>query len=96
MRPYRLSRQARADLDDIWAYSVGKWGRRKAADYLRHIRLAVDLVAERPDLGGQHEQIGSDYRKRAVGSHVIFYRADPVVEIVRILHQNMDTRLHLA
>ncbi|MDZ4318427.1 MAG: type II toxin-antitoxin system RelE/ParE family toxin [Phenylobacterium sp.] len=96
MRPYRLSHQARADLDEIWAYSVGKWGRRKAADYLRHIRLAVELVAERPELGGQHEGIGSEYRKRPVGSHVIFYRAGEAVEIVRVLHQNMDIRLHLA
>lgn len=96
MISYRLSHQARTDLDEIWAYSVAKWGRRKAADYLRHIRLAVELVADRPELGGQHEGIETEYRKRPVGSHVIFYRAGPTVEIVRVLHQNMDIRLHLA
>lgn len=96
MRPYRLSFRARADLDNIWNYSVGKWGRRKTGDYLRDIRLAIELVAERPELGGPHDGIGAEYRKRPVGSHLIFHRADPLVEIVRVLHQNMDVRLHLS
>ena len=95
MRSYRLSFRARADLDDIWVYSIEKWGRRKAGDYLRNIQLNVELIAERPELGGQHEVPGSEYRKRPVGSHVIFYRIGPAVEIVRILHQNMDIRTHL-
>ena len=95
MSAYRLSVRARADLDDIWTYSVAKWGRRKASDYLRDIRAAIELVADRPELGGRHKRVGGEYRKRAVGSHLIFYRADPSVEIVRVLHQNMDIRLHL-
>ena len=62
---------------------------------MRQIRHAVEMVAERPDLGVRQDEIGPDYRRRPVGSHLVFYRLGTVVEIVRILHQNMDVRLHL-
>ena len=46
MKPYRLSRRAKADLDDIWAYSEQRWGVEQAADYAR--RKGVELAqAER-------------------------------------------------
>ncbi len=95
MTPYRLSFRARADLDDIWNYSVAKWGRRKAGGYLRNMRLAVEQIADRPELGSQSHELGSEYRIRPVGSHVIFYRVGPVVEIVRVLHQQMDATSRL-
>jgi len=46
--------------------------------------------------GRSAEDIRAGYRKAAVGSHVMFYRvrAD-VVEIVRILHRNMDVARHI-
>ena len=46
MKPYRLSRRAKADLDDIWAYSELRWGVEQAADYARdggHADLAGRL-----------------------------------------------------
>jgi toxin ParE1/3/4 len=95
MSAYRLSFRARADLDEIWDYSVGKWGRQKATGYLRQIRHAVETVAEGPDLGMRQDEIRSGYQTPTVGSHVIFYRLGTAVEIVRILHQSMDVRLHL-
>jgi toxin ParE1/3/4 len=54
------------------------------------------MVAAYPDPGPIIEDLQGGYRKRAVGSHVIFYvsRGDQT-EIVRILHQNMDVESHL-
>ena len=55
------------------------------------------MPARRWALSGRSaEDIRAGYRKAAVGSHVMFYRvrAD-VVEIVRILHRNMDVGRHI-
>lgn len=66
-------------------------GARRAAAYLRDIQTAFGLIVERPNIGLVLEGLDDGYRKRAVGSHVIFYRVlDDRIEIDRVLHQNMD------
>ena len=97
MTAYRLSHEARRDLDDIWDYSRDQWGVRRATRYLRDIRAAIELIAEHPDIGQALERPDEAFRKRPTESHVIFYRLERgVVEVARILHQNMDAsgRLH--
>ena len=96
MRPYRLAHEARRDLDDIWDYSRGQWGARRTASYLRDLQASIVLIAERPDIGRALDGPDASFRKRPVGSHVIFYRLEGgLVEIVRILHQNMDATSRL-
>jgi toxin ParE1/3/4 len=96
MKAYRLSSLARLDLIEIWDYSRGRWGDVRAEAYLRSIQSTVEMIAERPDVGWADEAIGEGYRRRAVGSHVIFYRMDEGVEIVRVLHQSMDAKSRLS
>jgi len=93
---FKLTSRAQRDFDEIWDYSKSKWGSRRALPYLRQIRTAIAMVAAYPDLGPILENLPNGYRKRPVGSHVIFYlpRGDQT-EIVRILHQNMDVDSHL-
>lgn len=95
MKRYRLSHRAKADLDDIWDYSQEKWGADQAAAYHRQIRDALDMIAEQPELGWADDSIRTGYRRRSAGSHVIFYRIVGAIEIIRILHQNMDPKNHL-
>lgn len=96
MSAYRLSRRAKTDLDVIWDYSLGRWGLQQAAAYHRQIRDAIEMIGEEPHLTAPDDSLRSGYRRRLVGSHVIFYRLGGTVEIVRILHQNMDARAHLG
>ena len=96
MTRYRLSRRAKADLDEIWDYSLNRWGDQQAAAYHRQIYTTIGMIAERPDLGWPDSNLRPGYRRRSVGSHVIFYRVSGMVEIVRILHQNMDAKFHLG
>jgi toxin ParE1/3/4 len=43
------------------------------------------------------EDIRKGYGKFSVGKHLIFYRTtERVLEIVRILHEQMDSPTHLA
>ena len=96
MTRYRLSRRAKADLDEIWDYSLNRWGDQQAAAYHRQIYTAIGMIAERPDLGWSDSNLRPGYRRRSAGSQVIFYRVSDMVEIVRILHQNMDPKFHLG
>jgi len=96
MRAYRLSFLARLDLIEIWNYSRDQWGRHRAETYLRTIQTTIEMLAARPDAGWTDDTLSEEYRRRAVGSHVVFYRMDSRVEIVRILHQSMDAKSHLS
>jgi toxin ParE1/3/4 len=96
MKAYRLSFLARLDLVEIWDYSRDQWGKHRAKAYLRTLQSTIQMIAEHPDAGSADETIGEGYRRRAVGSHVVFYRIERHVEIVRVLHQSMDPKTHLG
>ena len=96
MSAYRLTPRAQRDFDEIWIYSKAKWGARRAVAYLRDIRITIAMVASNPDLSPTNDDLPDGYRQRASGSHLIFYRRrDKFIEIVRVLHQNMDVDSHL-
>jgi len=96
VKAYRLSYDARRDLDEIWDYSRGQWGVRRAVAYLRDLQAAINLIVEHPDIGQALDAPDAAFRKRPVGSHIIFYRLEAgLVEIVRVLHQNMDATSRL-
>ncbi|HZT49191.1 MAG TPA: type II toxin-antitoxin system RelE/ParE family toxin [Hyphomicrobiaceae bacterium] len=96
MSRYVLSPRARADLEDIWAYSVKRWGTEQAEDYLRIVQKAIETVAEEPRRGRACDEVRRGYRKYAAGSHVLFYRSvKGSIDIVPILHSRMDFKQHL-
>jgi toxin ParE1/3/4 len=83
--------RARADLDDIWEYTARRWGLDQAERYLRRIAEAAESIAEAPGRGRTCDHVREGYRKYPVGSHVLFYREmSDGVDVVRILHQQMD------
>jgi toxin ParE1/3/4 len=96
MRRYVLSPLAKADLDDIWNYSVAHWSVEQAESYMRQLHRAAEIIATTPARGKACDELRPGYRKYPVGSHILFYRlTDAGVDIVRILHQRMDFDLHL-
>ena len=54
-------------------------------------------VGKRPLGWASAEHISTGYRKRLLGSHVIFFRCQTrdTVEVVRIFNQHMDVPSHL-
>ena len=93
---YALSPAARADVEEIWDYTLRHWGEAQAERYMRNIGDACEALGNGTPTGRSAEDIRAGYRKAAAGSHVMFYRvrAD-VVEIVRILHRSMDVGRHI-
>ena len=89
---YRLTRDAEADLDEVWSYIAQE---SRAPDIARHL---VESIAERFDLLSVHPRMGrtrSDLRRglrsHPVGNYIIFYRIVGVdVVILRVLHGRRD------
>ncbi len=95
MSGWRLSPRARADLDEIWDYSVRHWGEERAERYMRDLWRGIEYVADDPRRGRSCEGIRAGYFKYLSGSHAIFYRLAPDgMDVVRVLHRRMDFERH--
>ena len=94
---YRISQQAIEDLDNIWIYTLNKWSKEQADRYFDLIITEIEFIADNFMTGKSVEQTRKNYRVTKIKSHLIFYRKveNDIVEIVRILHQQMDTKKRL-
>ena len=96
MTGYRLLPRAQADLEDIWDYTVDRWGGGQAEAYIRDIYLAVETLVATRGVARSCDDIRRGYWKYPVGSHVIFFRWYAYgIDVVRILHNRMDFKRHL-
>lgn len=87
---------ARADLDDIWAYTVATWGPDQAETYVRAIaRTCADLTTgDQPSQSAAHVRPG--YRRVRSGRHVVFFTGTGAdIVVIRVLHMSMDVDAHL-
>jgi toxin ParE1/3/4 len=51
MNNYVLSPAARADLIDIWDYTITTWSNDQVERYIRQIQDSIELIASNPDIG---------------------------------------------
>ena len=90
--PYRLSRRAASDLDDIWHYIAVQSGSEALAD--RQVDTLVDrflLLVRHPRLGRVRDDIGVGRRSFPVGDTLIIYRiVQGDVHILRLVHGRRD------
>ncbi len=95
---YKISRQAEADLENIWLYTFEKWSPGQADYYLDVIIDEIEYISENPKSGTDYSDIRKGYFRSRVKSHFIFYKVnlkEETVEIIRILHQQMDIKSHI-
>lgn len=96
MARFVLSPSAQADVDEIWVYTVERWGVEQAELYVRQLGSAVETIAQNPQRDRPCDEIREGYRRYPSGSHVVFYRiTSKEVVVVRILHQRMDFNRHV-
>jgi len=69
----------------------------KTEQYGENLLDAFDFLAENPNAGLAIDYVRIGYKRHPVGSHLIFYRlgVSACVEVIRILHQSMDSERHL-
>jgi toxin ParE1/3/4 len=96
MSPYRLTPLARLDLEDIWRFSMARWGRDQANRYLAEIDAGLAKVALEPWIRRSCDDVRPGYHRLIIGAHVAFYRMNAdQVDVVRILHGAMDVDCRL-
>ncbi len=96
MSEFVLRPKARDDLDGIWDYTLETWGRAQAKTYLRALSRTFKTLAGKPELGRIRDDVYRGLRVYPSGKHLIFYFAtDKGIDIVRVLHERMDTAAHL-
>ena len=96
MAGYALSPAAQTDLEEIWDYTVSRWGEAQAERYTRDIKATCEALSRGTLVGLSAEDIRAGYRKIGVGSHVMYYsERSGSLEIVRILHRRMDVARHM-
>ena len=90
-----FSPAAIADINSIWDYTAETWGVDQADRYTDDLRDSCHALA-RGEKKGRNVDVRDGYLKYAVGKHFVFFvAADDGVNVIRILHQQMDTDLHL-
>ncbi|MFL0690817.1 MAG: type II toxin-antitoxin system RelE/ParE family toxin [Agrobacterium albertimagni] len=96
MAAYRLSPQARRDLEGIWRYSWERWSKDQADRYYMAIIEAFEDLEAGRKAGRPLAIAKRGYLSLACGSHFIIYaQRKQTVEIIRILHQRMNIGRHL-
>jgi len=93
---YVLSPRAQTDLNEIWDYTVDRWGLEQAESYVRQLWERIESLATHPAIGQECSHIRPGYHKIPCGSHVLFYRLTAEgIDVVRILHERMDFERHI-
>jgi toxin ParE1/3/4 len=91
-----LTPRAQTDLDEIWDYTVDRWGFDQAETYTRQLWKDIAILADRPSLGRECPEVRRGYRMYPSGSHVLFYRqTTDGIDVTRILHERMDYTRHV-
>lgn len=90
MKRYSLTREALRDLEEAICY-VAHDNPTAARNLLDRLEVSCMRLGEMPDIGRRREELGLELMSFAVGSYVIFYRADDeAIQILRILHGSRD------
>lgn len=90
-RLYRLSPLAKADLEDIWLYTLNNWSLEQADKYYARLMAAIEGLAGGDQIGCDAGDIRAGYWKYGEGRHFIFYvLTDDRLDVIRILHKQMD------
>lgn len=92
IKKYRISEKAISDLEKIWLYTLKKWSLEQADRYHNQIISEIEYVVDNFEFSRKIDYVRFGYRMSKVKSHLIFYKKteDNIIEIIRILHQNMD------
>ncbi|MGR6981005.1 type II toxin-antitoxin system RelE/ParE family toxin [Testudinibacter sp. P27/CKL/0425] len=93
---YKFSALSFKDLDKIYDYTYENFGIVQAESYVTELESTVKMLSEAP-LIGKRCSIGSKLMRFPHSQHTIFYRIRKNgIFVVRILHQQMEAKLHLS
>ena len=94
MAGYRFTNKAVEDLTEIWNYTLKKWSENQADIYYSMIINFCKELVTNPNLGKDYSMVSKFVSGVRAGRHIIFYREleNGDIEILRILHEQMDLK----
>ncbi len=95
---FKISHEAKSDLEAIWLYTFENWSLAQADKYINLIFDEIEFLAQNPYSGRNYDEIRTGYHRSQVNSHFIFYKINSrsdEIEVIRILHQKMQIDAHL-
>ena len=96
MANYLLSPQAQQSLVQISQYTLDNFGERQKKSYLKMLRDRMRAAAKNPEKGRARGDIKTCYYSVQADKHPIYYRIrDSHIEIIDVLHQSMETKIHI-
>ena len=98
MSNFKISLEAKKDLEKIWLYTFKTWSLEQADRYIKLIFEEIEYISLKPENGVDFGYIRKNYMRAKVKSHFIFYKnskKNNFIEIIRILHQQMDIKNRL-
>lgn len=90
---YKISIEAKNDIEKIWLYTLENWSLEQADRYFELIMDEIEYIAGNPASGKDFIDVRKGYLKTRIKSHFIFYKVNKKlneVEVIRVLHQRMD------
>lgn len=99
MLEVRYTKLADSDLFNIYLYTYQTWGADQAKTYTDALKAAINRIAEKPERPETKDRssLYPGCRSYLMKRHLIFYRVSgDYLEIMRILHGNMDITSRLA
>ena len=91
-----LSALAERDLIDIWRYTFDRWGPAQADRYLEELDQGIARLSADARIGADRQGVRDRYRVLFVERHAVYYKfSEREVQVVRVLHGQMDPEVHL-
>jgi toxin ParE1/3/4 len=95
-RTINLRPKADTDLEDIFDYSVPKFGIARAEQYILDLNESFINLAKEPHIGKDYAHVRQELMGFPVVSHIVFFKyTNTQLNIIRVLHKSMDYSLHL-
>jgi len=92
---YVITNKAVSDLSSIWDYTYDVWSESQADKYYQLLVEGFDELAADPEKGRNFDEIETGLKGFRIAKHIIFYFiAKNKIEIIRILHEQMDLKEH--
>lgn len=93
----KLTRTAEQDLEEIFDYTVTRFGPGQAQRYLRRLHDAFETLCGEAPVSVRPARDREEFKLFAVASHVIVFRdCGATLEVHRVLHKRMDLSGHVA
>lgn len=94
---YLFRPRAQTDIESIWNYTCRTWGISQAHHYVNGLRDVCAYLAKNPNVGKTRDDLYTGLHVYPSEKHLIFYLVvGNGIDVVRILHERMDSKPHLS